>query len=247
MTILNDTRLADFQSNVKKLGVADGRGQNAKPRFAVAVVDASNEGLISTKEAEATWNIYEEAARSSKGDERSRISSADTRKVRISETKKLIGFGTLDKMVHHADSTKKETPSEVFARAVAVINSNKCDVDGSTYQLLVKFAGKQIGRPALAFNDDEILNCLRGEAKAAKDELARLNAIHKLMDRCHNGTKEDPTDSFPSEELAAAMTMIESRIQVLSLAALEAKVDAARKAVANKATAPAPGVPQQAA
>lgn len=249
MTILNDTRLVDFQAKVKELGKAEGEGKNAKPEYAKQVVAVSNADLIKTEDAMATWDIYDKAAAKAKGVERERLSNDDTRKVRASETRQLIGFGKLKTMQAEPGKPDKLTPMAQFDKFVDVINGDRCkDIDGSTYSLLVKLCRKQNERPLLAFNEDEMVATLQGEAKAAKDELARLKAIWKAMNRTHNGTKEDPTDSFPSEELATAMTIIEGRIGVLEVSAALANVDKAKAKVAamGKATAPAPGLPAMA-
>lgn len=248
MAILNDTRLDDFRKEIAKLGKQEGEGKNAKPEYARQVVSTANADLIETKDAQDTWDIYDKAAAKIKGDERERLSNDDTRKVRASETRQLIGFGKLRQMAAEPGKPEKLSPVVQFEKFVSCINSDRCkDVDGSTYQLLVKLCRKQNDRPLLAFNEDEMVDALQGEAKPVKDELARLNAIYKAMNRCQNGSKEDPSDSFPSEELATAMTVLEGRIAVLNVVAAEAKVDEAKKAVLKRALAPAPGVPQQAA
>src|SRR5688572_4637792 len=160
MSIRNDTRLEDFLGRVNEYGNAERRGLNAKPDYARDGVDMSHNGVISDDHAENVWKGFSAAAGRTKGSERARTSTAKTDKVRISETKTLIGFGKFN-----AD----HDPLDVFDRAVNIINENH-DAKGSTYQNLVVVARAQLKKRAEPLTDQEIVDAITPAAPETKAE-----------------------------------------------------------------------------
>jgi len=205
MTIRNDTRLEDFLKRVKDYGKAEGDGLNAKPSYALDVVQMAHEGVVGDDHAEGIWDKFKEASSKTKGVEKLKTSTAKTDKVRVSETRQLIAVGSIAAF----------DPSDVMNRAVAIIQANN-DVRGSTYQNLVVVARAQIKQRASALSDDDITKAITPVSPEAKDEQEQLTAHIKRLKRMHDGDEKDPSvKAYPSPELASAIKSLESRLATL--------------------------------
>ena len=218
---LNDTRMKDLFSAVSALGNAEGKGANAKPDYARAVLEASIDGIIASTDAETLWAKYSTAVRNTKGDEHTRMDTKSD-KVRVSETKRFIMVGAMLQV----------DPMNLFERSVDLIHNN--DVTGSTYQNLTKIMREQCKVEGQALTDEEIIAVIC-PSPADKTEKKLLESILKTMKRTHDGTKGDvekgieSKPGFPSEELAEAITQIEVRLASFVRAEV---LDATIKAIA---------------
>ena len=216
--------------NAMDLGVKEGHGLNARPMFARAVIAASVEGTIASKDASEVWDAYwrgMKAANYGTAIEFHETMNTAQAAVRASEVGRFIVIGAMHKAATF-------NALAFFDRAVELINGST--VKGSTYQNLVAVMRAKCNDPEKVFDDAAIMLVINppDEKAKVKNELDQLTAIVKAMKVLKDGTKAtEKTEGktpHPSVELAQAYALLTMR-----LATLVAAKSATDAAIAQKA------------
>lgn len=224
MDIVGNDNLQAFLDRCERYGRDEARGKNSRPDWAMDLLSRARAGMVGTKDAKAVWasvkrGMVDEASFGLEKD--AKPSDSDT--PRVSETNRLIKMGALRGPVNGP---------EVMQRAVEIINEG--EYKGSTINNMLKVATAQnkVGDDH-PLSDDEIKECLAGQAKKDRSELEILEGYLKQLRKTYYGSEKDPDAvTFPSAELFKAIKNLEERVDAINSEeeAIRAEIVERRKA-----------------
>lgn len=173
--LVNDTRLTDLNKTVRALGTQSANSALAKPKMALAIVQARMDGVIDDNAGEATYNTYMEGRRKvlSTSLLGSGAEDGGSQKANVSKNTQLLkAAGLITAGIDFA---------EVLSRATQIRDDAfKADEKVKpTFEAYVDIARAQLKAPTAALTDDELSVIVRKPAKAEKELVDKLISAYK--------------------------------------------------------------------
>lgn len=174
----NDTRLADANKLLRKLGAESAHSALAKPKMALAIVQARADGVIDDDAGASTYDTYLEGRRSVLAKSQLGAGAEDaggSYKANVSKNTQLLkAAGLIAAGVDFVDVLTRATS----IREGLVKADEKCK---PVFDAYVDLARAQIKQPDAALNDDDITEVVRKKEAAEKDAIAKLVDTYKRV------------------------------------------------------------------
>jgi len=172
----NDTRLADANKLLRKLGVESAHSALAKPKMALAIVQARADGVIDDDAGASTYDTYLEGRRSVLAKSQLGAGAEDaggSYKSNVSKNTQLIKAAALPDVDFVDILTRATAIREGLIKA-----DEKCK---PVFDAYVDLARAQIKQPDTSLGDDEITEVVRKKEAAEKDAIAKLVDTYKRV------------------------------------------------------------------
>lgn len=195
-TLVNDTRLADTNKLIKKLGAESAHSALAKPKMALAIAQARADGVIGDDDGASTYDTYLEGRRSvlAKSSLGAGAEDGGSYKANVSKNTQIIkAAGLITAGVDFVDVLTRATA----IRETLVAASEKV---WPTFDTYVKCAREQLKQADTALTDEQITEAARKHEQAEKDLVAKLVDDYKRMYK--------RAEEFPCDALAQAVASI---------------------------------------
>jgi hypothetical protein len=213
-----------FLTEVRKLGKAVGQGALARPEFFQQTAVAAGENVIMAADAEAVWDAFDLAISKPLdgvgciGKKEGR--SEQARKVRISEVTQVINVSQLPIF---ADGSQSFADVLQDLRGTVLDMKKAGDYQGNMQDAFIAVTRAQKKNPDAVLSEEEMRAAVSPE-KATKErteatELEKqLKALKVLRDGTEGTETSPPKQPFQSEQLDAAIELIEERLGLLRIA-----------------------------
>lgn len=176
-TLSNDTRLADTNKLLKKLGAESANSALAKPKMALAIAQARADGVIDDNAGAATYDTYLEGRKSvlAKSTLGSGTEDGGSYKANVSKNTQIIkAAGLIAAGVDFVDVLERGTAErDNQAKAGEKVKP--------AFEAYVDLARAQLKDPTVALSDDAISDVVRKKEAAEKDLIAKLVDDYKRM------------------------------------------------------------------
>lgn len=172
----NDTRLADANKLLRKLGAESAHSALAKPKMALAIVQARADGVIDDDAGAATYDTYLEGRRSVLSKSQLGAGAEDSGgsyKANVSKNTQLLKAAALPD-VDFVDVLTRATA----IRDSLITSGEKCK---PVFDAYVDLARAQIKSPDASLDADEIVGIVRKKEAAEKDAIAKLVDTYKRV------------------------------------------------------------------
>jgi hypothetical protein len=206
-----------FMRKVDSLAGDSVKGALSRPDLIVNTAIATREGVLTSDDAQAVWDRFDNALHNRLGDmavvgKKEGFGSDQAYKVRVSEIGRVITAATKHPDLAEWLNESRETIAQL---------KKEGRYTGNTQDAFLKIvsAAKKSDTP---LTEDEIVAAICPPTQEKElEEKKELERELKALRRIHDGTADDPETGkkgrpgFPSEELAASMLCIEKRLAAL--------------------------------
>jgi hypothetical protein len=168
-----DTRLAETNKLIRKLGSESAHSVLAKPKMALAIVQARADGILSDTDGQSTYDTYLEGRRNVLGKNPLGAGAEDAGSVKANVSKNT-------QLLKAAGLPGVDFPN-VLERTTA-LRSTLLQADEKVkpmYDCYVDVARGQIKEPDAALSDDAIIAVIKKADKAEKELVDKLIAAYK--------------------------------------------------------------------
>lgn len=227
-TLANDTRLADLNKAVKKLGAESANSALAKPKMALSIVQARIDGVIGDDDGGKTYDVYLEGRRGVLSKSALGAGSEDaggSYKANVSKNTQLLkAAGLIVAGIDFGDVLTRATK----LREDLIASDEKVK---PPYDAYVDLARAQLKTPTVQLGDDAITDIVRKKEAAEKDMIDKLVAAYKTARKL----QEDlPTPAMESVVAGYADAIVEAGGEVPPITKEEKKAAEAMAFLASR-------------
>lgn len=174
---VNDTRLADTNKLIRKLGTESANSALAKPKMALAIVQARIDGVLTDDDGESTYNTYLEGRRAvlAKSAIGTGAEDGGSLKANISKNTQLLkAAGLVAAGIDFAEVLETATAErDTLAKAGEKVKP--------AFDAYVDCARAQLKSPEAQLTTDAIIAAVKRAEAAEKDDIAKLCDTYKRL------------------------------------------------------------------
>lgn len=204
MTILNDTRYADYLSDIREYGRNSAKGKDSWPLFVIRTIQAAADQVF---DEDKMLEVLTEfcAAEGKKLIHERKASSVKTRKSEMCK-------------VHRAGSLTTVDMQAVINRAAELYAAHNVEEEKlkGSYQAYVDVCGAQLAQPDYELDDAQIMAAMLTNPKVSTVEQDLKAALKKIEAALKKQAELDATVTLESAE--AAKRSLEAQIATLTRA-----------------------------